>query len=160
MIEKYQNYQHLYTDGSKQENLAGAGAWTKYGQIMARLPGETSILTCELYAILMGIIFTKMQGVPIAVLSDSLSAIQTIKAYYKSKNSLTQKIIDEVSQYNQEIVFIFIYLFIYFCFVFVNERVICCSEHFGFRRGVAGFIFCGFLAKCKCSIQCFYDKCL
>ena len=49
-----------------------------------------------------------MQGEPIAVLSDSLSAIQTIKAYYKSKNSLTQKIIDEVSQYNQEIVFIWV----------------------------------------------------
>ena len=108
LMENYRNYQHLYTDGSKQENLAGSGAWTENQQIMARLPGEVSILTCELYAIWMGIVFMKSKGKPIAVISDSLSAIKTIKSHYTSKNFLTQKIIKEVIQYNKDIIFIWV----------------------------------------------------
>lgn len=49
--EKYQNYESIYTDGSKDEEKTGSAAITKETIIKKRLPNEASIFSAEVYAI-------------------------------------------------------------------------------------------------------------
>ena len=51
ILDKHKNHCVIYTDGSVQGNKSGCGAWSKNFSLKARLPDNTSILTCELYAI-------------------------------------------------------------------------------------------------------------
>ena len=103
MLEKYKDYLHIYTDGSKRDNLNGAGAWVNGHKILARLPEECSILTCELYAILIGLQFTKFQNLPIVIFSDSYSAMQALENHHNIKNGLVQKIIQAMKTYKESI---------------------------------------------------------
>ena len=79
--EKYPNYIHIFTDGSKQNNATTSAAIiNRKIQIKKHLPRETSIFSAEVYAINLALdLITKSRNTKHIVFSDSQSAIVVIK---------------------------------------------------------------------------------
>ena len=51
IITEYPDYLHIYTDGSKQDNLAAYGVHCNYGNLSNRLTDDTSIFSAEIATI-------------------------------------------------------------------------------------------------------------
>ena len=89
--EKYPNYIHIFTDGSKQNNVTTSAAIiNRKIQIKKHLPRETSIFSAEVYAVNLALdLITKSRNTKHIVFSDSQSAIVAIKEK-KLKNLITR----------------------------------------------------------------------
>ena len=94
--KEYDHCEKIFTDGSKQGEGAGAAVWSTKFNIMARLPPECSILTCELFAIYSAVLFIRGSGKETAIFTDSMSSIQSLKLHYNSKHPLIHKIAEEI----------------------------------------------------------------
>ena len=64
---------------------------------MSRLPNNTSIFSCELYAIYIAISAISLVPGQYLILTDSLSSIQALQKPYTSKNHLVLKIASLIS---------------------------------------------------------------
>ena len=77
--EKYENYMHLYTDGSKNERGVVAVVVWRGREKKATLPREESIYSVEMYAITMTLnVITEAAEAGAVVLSDLYSALRAI----------------------------------------------------------------------------------
>ena len=92
LLNKYPNHIPVYTDGSVQGNLCGIGVHSEIFNIKSKLRDNTSIYSCELYAIYSAITFASTLPQKFIILTDSLSAVESLKTPHNSKHSLVQKI--------------------------------------------------------------------
>ena len=104
LLDSYHDYKFIYCDGSVQNERSACGIWSESFTLKARLPNHSSILTCELYAIY---IATKyIQNIhsiqKYLILTDSLSAVETLKSPHLSKHHLTLKIAEIITAYPQK----------------------------------------------------------
>ena len=110
-LRKHTNSNHIYTDGSKSQETVGYGL--AYGHdfkktVKAALPGEASIFTAELSAILRALTIVK-DSVPLSwtIFSDSQAAIQAV-AHPNPKHPLVrsiQSLLIELQNLNKKITF-------------------------------------------------------
>ena len=86
-ISKYKNHLHIYTDGSKLiDNRVASAFWVpevEHGGI-ERIQDGASVMQSELYALQMCLTwanrYNAADGRPIAIFSDSLSALLSLKS--------------------------------------------------------------------------------
>lgn len=104
---QYSDYQHVYTDGSKEENKVGCAFVTKDAHQTLRLPDGSSVFTAEAKAIDLALDFAgDCQHQKFVIFSDSLSVLKALN-HSSSKNPQIQKIIEkhhEISK-SKEVVF-------------------------------------------------------
>jgi len=55
LCDRFNNFYHIYTDGSKMGHKVSAALCHKLGTSAIRLPGATSIFNAELHAILLAL---------------------------------------------------------------------------------------------------------
>jgi len=55
LCDRFKNFYHIYTDGSKMGHRVSAALCHKRGTSAVRLPGATSIFNVELHAILLAL---------------------------------------------------------------------------------------------------------
>ena len=98
--QTYQNYQKLYTDGSKKDNYVGTGIHSKdfSTEQGIRIQNQTSILTAELYAILTAVDIVEKSEIKnnkIVILTDSLSAAKSLDrpSIKQARSDLIQNIL-------------------------------------------------------------------
>lgn len=80
--EKFNNYYHIYTDGSKNQDNVGAAFITRHDRTIKnfKLPSNCSIYTAEAYAISQALSHVIDNDIPSAVIfSDSKSVLQTLE---------------------------------------------------------------------------------
>ena len=104
MVEKYQDYLKIYTDGSVQEEKGACGVWCEQFSFVARLPDHSSILTCELYAIFITLRYLPKIQQKALILTDSLSAAKSLNSPHHSKHHLVIQIADLIDRLQQEVV--------------------------------------------------------
>ena len=94
---KFPDYHHIYTDGSKQEMKVGCTAVFQNQELLKRLPNESSIYSAEVIAIdpAMNIIANHKSS-KFIIYSDSKSVLQAIQ----SKDSSTPLIIRLLDKMN------------------------------------------------------------
>ena len=81
MADQCSEYSHciqIYTGGSKTETSAGIGVWSQQIKIRPKLPPILSIMSCELYAIMIALRFYQRYSEPLAIYTDSLSFLKAI----------------------------------------------------------------------------------
>ena len=84
---KLHNHNHLYTDGSKDENGVGLAVYGNNIKIQSSLSNIASVFTAELLAIKSALkIVMKNHLKEITIFSDSLSSINAIKSYSNKSN--------------------------------------------------------------------------
>lgn len=90
---KYDDYERIYTDGSKSADHCGIGIFSTMKQISVRIHIENSIYSTELYAIYTAIneIAIKSDKTKFIIFTDSKSAIESINNNY-SENPIIQLI--------------------------------------------------------------------
>ena len=104
MLNQYQTYIPVFTDGSVKDEKAGCAAVVKYQTHSYRLPNNTSIHTAELYAILKAIEKIKeTNNTKFLICSDSYSSLQTLKT--GDSNNLGHEIFNTISSTNKTIAF-------------------------------------------------------
>ncbi|XP_065213540.1 uncharacterized protein LOC135840786 [Planococcus citri] len=87
LLDKYKEYSHIYTDGSKTKQFTGCAIIHDDISIPIALPSLCTILTAELYAIKSAITYSLDFSLnKVTVFTDSLSALLSIKNY-RSKYS-------------------------------------------------------------------------
>ena len=96
MLKNYPHHNTIYTDGSVCGSKGGCGVWSSSFSLKARLPDNSSIFTCELYAIYVAILYSFKSPQPILILTDSLSATISLKNPHKSKHYLIEKISSKI----------------------------------------------------------------
>ena len=110
-ISIYENYQHIYTDDSKNENGVGAAAVMGDKVKGSTLPKVSSIFTAELQAINLAIaIVEETPFTRYAVFSDSISALSQLRTG-NTNNHLVQRLLVRLCNLRQrgkEIVFCWI----------------------------------------------------
>lgn len=100
-INKHSNHEILYTDGSKTQNAVGWGYSSYLETRNGRLNKHTSVQSAELVAIYMALKASrKSKFENVLICSDSLSSLMSIQNIY-SKNSLVQKIQEQISKSNK-----------------------------------------------------------
>lgn len=106
--EKYAEYEHRYTDGSKIEEKVGMAVTTKTDQVrIQRLPDNTSIYSAEQIAIHHAASDQTVQGDKVAIFIDSLSALLALLKKDVNNNS-TLLFLNELYKIDREIVLIWI----------------------------------------------------
>ena len=77
--DNFSNYQHIYTDGSKEGDTVAAAAVTDNDTYTFRLPDKSSIFSAELKAIWIALYHIKDERSDLfVVFSDSLSCLQDL----------------------------------------------------------------------------------
>ena len=100
LCDRYNNFYHIYTDGSKIGRRVSAALCHKRGVSSIRLPGATSIFNAELHAILLALdVVRKSKEKHFLLLSDSYSSLialggshvdhGTIYKYLKTYSTVT-----------------------------------------------------------------------
>ena len=80
--EQYNNYKHIFSDGSKKDNNTGYAFITNNFIEANRLPSICSVFTAELYAIYRAVKYIETTNWnKVAIFYDSLSVLQTIKSF-------------------------------------------------------------------------------
>ena len=96
IIPKYNNYRHIYTDGSKANNLAAYGISSLAQRRSKRINNDSSIFTAEMEAIkflLRSIKYKKTFGNKFVIFCDSKSVLECIDIQ-ESKNPIMIEILD------------------------------------------------------------------
>ena len=78
----------VYTDGSVRFNLSGCGVWSSDFSLIARLPNNSSIFTCELYAIYSAVSFLSHLPGKFILLTDSLSSVEALSSLNRPQHYL------------------------------------------------------------------------
>ena len=101
--EKYPNYIHIFTDGSKQNNATTSAAIiNRKIQIKKHLPRETSIFSTEVYAINLALDqITKSRDPKYIIFSGSQSAIVAIEKK-KLNNPLIAKLLAKLNNISNQ----------------------------------------------------------
>lgn len=97
-IYKYKEFQHIYTDGFKNNNKTGAVEISEEIHKF-HLPLSTSVFTAEAYSILEASRFIKEANkgpMNFVIQTDPLSTIQSMRQLYATKNPIIKKIQDNV----------------------------------------------------------------
>ena len=93
MSSEYPNFQHIYTDGSKDGPNVASACVSQNHTRKCRLPDNASIFTAEIQAINMALDYIKNANLSkVLIFSDSLSVLQSIKNC-KLDNPLVQDIL-------------------------------------------------------------------
>ena len=92
LLSTYPHHDPIYCDGSVKEERSAYGVWCSKFSFKARLPNNSSIFTCELYAIYTIIKFITTNPGKYLILSDSLSSIIALLSPYNSKHGLVHEI--------------------------------------------------------------------
>ena len=82
ILPEYQDYLHVYTDGSKQDSLASFGVHCEYGNLSNRLTDDSSIFTAEIEAINQSLRYIKMSprlNKKFVIFCDSKSVLESIE---------------------------------------------------------------------------------
>jgi len=98
--DRFKNFYHIYTDGSKMGHRVSAALCHKRGTSAIRLPGATSIFNAKLHAILLALdVVRRSKEKHFLLLSDSYSSLialgwshvdqDTIYKYLKTYSTLT-----------------------------------------------------------------------
>lgn len=96
LMEHYDSYFKIYTDGSKSNDAVGCAFVSNEGTGSQRLQDEVSIFTAEATAISNAVAFAaKCRKKKILILSDSLSVLTSLKNLYCTDPRIT-KILDSV----------------------------------------------------------------
>ena len=91
--EQHDDFIHIYTDGSKDDNNVGCAAFEKSFISRVRLPNKASIFTAEIKAIDLALSYiTQHTHDNFIIFSDSLSVLTTIKNH-NSDNVLVQNLL-------------------------------------------------------------------
>lgn len=101
-VQKYKNHQHIYTDGSKNNEKTGCGYLLNNTEVKHRLLDNTSIFSAELFAILKFIreINSKSTANNFAIFTDSQSAVYEQNKMYPT-NTIAKEILWEISKRRQ-----------------------------------------------------------
>jgi len=109
ILIKHLPFFHIYTDGSKTEQVVGAGVWSNECELRFRLPNHTSIFIAELFAIDKAIDFAlSTTHDRIVIFSDSLSSLKAIKSLETTQNELLGNIIRKLHSANKSIKLIWV----------------------------------------------------
>ena len=104
---RYSDYQHIYTDGSKDEEKVGCAFTTNNFSKTLRLPDGASIFTAEIKAVELALEFIKTNpDNKFITFSDSLSGLKALNHSY-SRNAQVQNLLEkhhEISK-SKEIIF-------------------------------------------------------
>ena len=99
-VNQYDEYTHIYTDGSKTSEGVGCAFVTPASSFNYKLHKYASIFTAELYAILKCLHFIKcIAPKKFLILTDSLSSLQTLKQP-NSQNPIGQQILQVIKSIN------------------------------------------------------------
>ena len=91
--QKYSDFCHIYTDGSKVEKKVASAYVCPYGTRSYRLRDGCSIFTAEVEAIDKALICVKVSSLKRSVIfSDSMSVLQAIESQ-ESKNPLVNRVL-------------------------------------------------------------------
>ena len=91
--QKYLNFCHIYTDGSKVERKVASAYVCPYGTRSYRLRDGCSIFTAEVEAIDKALKYVKVSSVErFVIFSDSMSVLQAIESQ-ESKNPLVNRVL-------------------------------------------------------------------
>ena len=91
--QKYLDFCHIYTDGSKVETKVASAYVCPYGKIGYRLRDGCSILTAEVEAINKAVTYVKVSTrKSFVIFSDSMSVLQAIESH-ESKNPLVNRVL-------------------------------------------------------------------
>ena len=97
--EKYENYKHIYTDGSKVEDKVAAAAVTDSEIHMSRLADRSSIFTAEARAIELALdLIKKSKMKNYIVFSDSLSCLKSLL----QASPTNPRVVRVLEKYNQQ----------------------------------------------------------
>lgn len=96
IMEHHQNTKHIFTDGSRRDELVGCAAVTEHITVSRRLIKETGIFTAELFALLDAVlIIRKTNENQNTIFSDSQGAIKALMMF-NSSNPLVCRILHHV----------------------------------------------------------------
>ena len=93
IINKYPNFNHIYTDGSVNQNKTGIGIYSNNYQKSIRLVDHTDIFDAEAYAIFRSIETADKNKQDSIILTDSKSCVQAIYTG-KTQNPIIRQIIN------------------------------------------------------------------
>ncbi|WP_143558918.1 reverse transcriptase domain-containing protein, partial [Solemya velum gill symbiont] len=75
----FPHFDHIYTDGSKKEDIVAAASFHQFHSTTSRLPDGSSIYTAELKALLLALeSIPSLTSTHFLIFSDSLSALQAL----------------------------------------------------------------------------------
>ena len=100
IITEYPDYLHIYTDGSKQDNLAAYGVHCNYGNLSNRLTDDTSIFSAEIAAIHSSLKYIRISpraNRKFVIFCDSKSVLECIDNQ-ESRNPLMVGILDSLQK--------------------------------------------------------------
>ena len=94
MQSRYKNYQHVYTDGSKEDSKVGCAFISGNHSNMQRIPDDTSIFTAEAKAVDLALVFIRTCDTynSCIIFSDSLSVLKAMN-HTSSTNPQIQKLL-------------------------------------------------------------------
>ena len=96
LLSQYPNYNPIYCDGSVANSQSGCGVWNQNFAIKAKLPNNSTIFTCELYAILLAIEYISQMPGKYLILTDSLSSVEALTTPHDSNHYLIYKIAHKI----------------------------------------------------------------
>ena len=95
---RFSDYQHIFTDGSKDDDKVGCAYVSKDAQQTLRLPDGSSIFTAEAKAVDLALDYiTTCRLKKFVIFSDSLSVLKALN-HTSSKNHQIQKIIEKIHE--------------------------------------------------------------
>ena len=100
ILPEYKNYNHYYTDGSKQEELSAFGVYSSLGNVSVRITDDSSIFTAEMEAIkktLQSIKLSTNKNRKYVIFCDSKSVLESINNQ-ETKNPIMITILDTLQE--------------------------------------------------------------
>ena len=99
LLDKYQNYIKIFTDGSKYNSFVGCAVHSdNFDAIRFPLPSFYTILSAELFAIKLAVQQTTNIQEKSLILTDSASALQCLlKPYHHAQHPLAKQIISHLN---------------------------------------------------------------
>jgi ribonuclease HI len=96
ILQAFDDYEHIYTDASKDGSAVAAAALSRLGTRVKRLPDDASIFSGEAQAILLVLDMAEQAGRErVLIMADSLSCLQNIENRHLS-NALVLEIVMRV----------------------------------------------------------------
>lgn len=113
LLHQYNDYQVIYTDGSKNENFTSAACYITEDQSESYLvPNEYSVFSSELFAIFQALQMLKnSQNCKFLLCTDSNSSIEALKNFKLADNAIVNEIRELVSyleSHNTRVIFCWI----------------------------------------------------